>query len=348
MNGFVFYEGLSVFWSDSVSLGMREWLQHLTLVVFFIIHQMARKYVDHGFVKRVSLCFISSTSVLFLLSLLIRLWVAPINWSSISQDNLATAIVDLHYLTFAVYVSFAFLLSLHHLLQKQESSQTETRALVVALIVLGPALFLLASRTVLLITLLLCVGYFLSIFHWRKAVFLTLCTLSIFTMTFSIPGLRTKFLEGINYQDQYSIQNTWGGRSFRELIWNCSLHVIKRQPLLGSGYGDELMDLDLCYHQYRYGPLYHSDKQFNSHNIYLQMAIGTGLFGLGFLFLSLGYQFFYAFRARHFLFVSLLGLLILGGLTESYLNRNAFILFFGFFSMLFYSEIAIDEGTSGS
>lgn len=348
INGFVFFEGLSVFWSDSVSWSIREWLQHLSLTVFFLILLTARKHVDHSLIRRISHNFIASTSVLFLLSLLTRFMVAPLSWSSISQNSLSTAIIDLHYLTFSIFASFGFLLALHRLLQMRARPMIEARVLVLALFVLGTALILLGSRTVLLITFALCIGYFFAVFHWKKAGILALSSLLLSSIALSIPQLRAKFLEGINYQNEYSIQDSWGGRSFRELIWNCSIHVIGKRPILGSGYGDEMKDLDLCYHQYRYEPLYFAGNEFNAHNIYLQMTLGTGILGLGFLILSLGHQLYLAIKARHYIYIALLGLLILGGLTESYLNRNAFILFFGFFSALFYSEIALDEDTSAT
>lgn len=259
---------------------------------------------------------------------------------------MSTAIIDLHYLTFAIYASFAFFLALGLFLRGQEKTRMERGVLLIALFVLGLALILLGSRTILLITILLSTGYFFAIFHWRKAGVVTLCFLILSLSSLSIPQLRTKFLEGINYQDQYGIQDSWGGRSFRELIWNCSIHVIGKRPILGSGYGDEMKDLDLCYHQYRYEPLYFAGNEFNAHNIYLQMTLGTGIVGLLLLLLSLAHQLYLAVLARHHMFIALLILLILGGLTESYLNRNAFILFYGFFSALFYSEIAMDEDTT--
>lgn len=146
--------------------------------------------------------------------------------------------------------------------------------------------------------------------------------------------LREKIKDAVNYEGRYNVKEYWGGRGFRELIWDCAIHQINEHPLIGTGLGDQQEAMELCYRKHRYQQLLMKGNTFNAHNIFLQVTIASGFIGLALFILAFAFPVFYSIRNKHWLYLYFTFLILGTGLTESHFNRNAIISLFAFFSPL--------------
>jgi O-antigen ligase len=120
----------------------------------------------------------------------------------------------------------------------------------------------------------------------------------------------------------------------RLLIWNECLAILKSNFIGGVGVGNANQTL---YDFYKINGLIGAlDHKLNAHNQFFQTAIGLGLFGL----LPLSLLFFKGWQKTiktNFILFLLTSLLFLNFLTESMLQAAAGVLFFSFFTNLFFN-----------
>ncbi len=170
-----------------------------------------------------------------------------------------------------------------------------------------------------------------------------------------IPSNLDRFKEAINYKSQYEIDKQYGGRSTRELIWSCSIQVIKNNILFGVGTGDTQDELQKCYkidEDKNWALLYRPDFQYNAHSQYLQTFIDLGLFGFVGLLLCILIPACIAVKNKNYLMLSFIALFSIACITESMLELNKGIVFFSFFISLFFGErnfkLSEEEGKIGA
>ena len=123
----------------------------------------------------------------------------------------------------------------------------------------------------------------------------------------------------------------------RVLIWDCALKVMANNPVWGVGVGDDLDELTLCYKVYQYNQLLVQGNNFHAHNIFLQAVVRAGWLGLIVLLVSLLFTVWNSYRNKNWLYLLFVSIFLFCGLTESYFQVNAGVLFFAFFAGLFYS-----------
>ncbi len=254
-----------------------------------------------------------------------------------------TKIIDMHAIYMAMYCCFSIFILLryygHHLYSK--------RIVPIALlaVVLGFLIgftLLLSARTViggfLFIVLVGIVVYGFSKKQIWRSVILSGLIVSVFsTLILLLPYNLERFKEAINYGNEYSIDKQYGGRSTRELIWDSSLELIKRNFLVGVGTGDVQDELQRTYQedQDRNGPLlYRPEISYNAHSQYLQTFIGLGIPGIGLFLLCLLWPAYRAFQKKDFLMIAFVALFAFSCLTESMLALNKGIVFFSYFLSL--------------
>jgi O-antigen ligase len=144
-------------------------------------------------------------------------------------------------------------------------------------------------------------------------------------MAYKTPYLQNRVSEVMN--KGISLDPRW-------VTFHCGLKVFLANPLIGSGLGD-VENLGLtCYEEkgFTEGII----NRYHFHNEFIQIAAYSGLIGLisfcG-LILSIIIR---AIKKRGVIEVSFLVLFLLACQTESLLSRNKGILFFSFFSTLFF------------
>lgn len=181
----------------------------------------------------------------------------------------------------------------------------------------------------------------LGFYHYKNRTYLkgiigiaTLLTITISLIYFN-PMNRARFQEMIDLEADYT-QNKWGGRSIRIQKWLNSLEIIKENWAFGVGIGDMQTELQKIYKSNNFELAY--SNRFNSHNQYIQTALGLGIVGLlAFLFclFKLSEK---AWKKRDFLLLSFVLLFAISCITESMLLRQKGLVFFGLFVAILAAE----------
>lgn len=121
----------------------------------------------------------------------------------------------------------------------------------------------------------------------------------------------------------------------RILLWEYSLELIAKKPILGYGIGDVK---DVVVDKWETENFdYALSQELNPHNQYLQTAIGTGLIGLIALMLPMIVPLFYRKnKTTNILFMLFIFNISMNCLTESILERQDGIIFYALFNSFLY------------
>lgn len=342
-NSFFFFILLSLSWSTNFSLGFDKASLLALIPLMFLAIASIRKYLSLGLLVKIIQVFSLSTTTLFVVSCILAIRKNGLSFNGVSAQNLSSALVDFHYLSFSIYCAIALISCVLVLLKFKELLWPFfNRVAPFIILILWVAILLSTSRTSIVVTGLMFAHVIFMLNHdltLKKRLIILALFGSVGVIAFvSTEILEEKIKEAINYQDDYNVKSNWGGRGFRELIWNCSIHLFREHPVIGTGFGDQQAELDLCYKKYRYNMLLIKGNVFNAHNIYLQVLIGTGIIGLFFFLMSLTYPIFVVGKSPPF-YIYFILMVMLFGLTESYFNRNAFVSLFAFFNPLILFSI---------
>jgi O-antigen ligase len=133
------------------------------------------------------------------------------------------------------------------------------------------------------------------------------------------PTNRTRFKESVDFNTHYS-EKTYGGTQLRIEKWKNTIKAWKKEPLLGSGAGDYMRDLQESYRQNNFD--IGIKESYNSHNQYLQILLTLGITGL-LLWIGIFVEMFIEFRRSGHLPLLLCMLAVsLSVVTESMLERR--------------------------
>lgn len=238
---------------------------------------------------------------------------------------------------FALYLSFALLIfDLNY-----NTLQLKYPILRYALIAFFFIFITLLGSRIIILSLLLILGtiYLYAKFkskHLRQG--LSTCLVALFTIGFTIyssPNISERMglaaTQATNFYDAELPTNP------RKDIWIAALSLVKGSPFIGYGSGDVRNQLKGSYKNFGFDFLY--QKNFNSHNQYLEIAIAFGLIGLLFFIIHLLIPLFSALEHNAYLYILFLSLFILANLTESTLEVQNGVVFFAFFNSFFASSL---------
>jgi O-antigen ligase len=197
---------------------------------------------------------------------------------------------------------------------------------IVILIFLFAFQLLLGSRMPFISTILLICGWLLFTGLWGKRSLRLWASLLVIGVAVAavifVPYLRHKF------------SALASSREPRYYEFTAAVKVFKSKPL--TGYGLRGAD-DALYDEYDKMGFYEGRKnEFNAHNEFLQTSITTGIIGLTVLLFLLIVIVKRAMATREFLPIAFIALFLLGSLTEVLLMRSKGIVFFSFFTGLFF------------
>jgi glycosyltransferase involved in cell wall biosynthesis/O-antigen ligase len=118
--------------------------------------------------------------------------------------------------------------------------------------------------------------------------------------------------------------------SMRKGIWSCSWWLIQMHPTWGVGLGDFQAELNQCYTDQGY--LLARERQFNTHNQYLQVWLAAGFLPFVAFLAMVLVQMALAWTNRNWLHVAFAAMMALVFLTENILERQDGVFFFAFFT----------------
>ncbi len=234
------------------------------------------------------------------------------------------------YLSLLVVVAILHCLFLFLSLEKSRYSSY----LLLCLFYLSAMAFMLICRSSL-IALFLTILF--TAFYYRKAPGILILNRFFLITAFTgilagltVPIIRERILEAINYRNQYTLEKAGGGTSFRKAKWEACIKLLEANWLTGYGTGDIQNQLNNQYLIDKHPQV----LDFNAHNQYFQTWLGLGITGLLLLLtclvspLSSG-----GFRDFHHIGIIVIFSVCI--ITESMLQTQKGVFFFAFlFSLL--------------
>jgi len=222
----------------------------------------------------------------------------------------------------------ACFLSYYSLLQKRN---LQVAALVVAGVLLVTVLVLAVRIAVIIAAVFLLIWIFNKKIALSTKITGAVMTLAVFAiLIFTVPSMKVRFGEISSWvQGRASSGNTI---TQRETIMDCSYKVFSEHVWLGTGSRNFQHELDNCYSSKGW---ISNDQSFNPHNQFLSEGINYGMFFLLIFAACLVYIFIKIFKipeARYFIVA-----VTLVFLSESILERQMGVYFFGLISLLFYN-----------
>jgi O-antigen ligase len=158
-----------------------------------------------------------------------------------------------------------------------------------------------------------------------------------------IPSLNRQWKELVDFSKENtiildkdaSLERSWGGKTLRLAIWQCSFDVLKKHWLWGVGTGDVQDNLQQAYEDRKF---YFASRYnyYNAHNQYLQYGIGFGIPGILLFTLSILYPLvIFSGKNQNLLYLLFLAIFGITALTESVLEINKGIVWYSFFNSIF-------------
>jgi O-antigen ligase len=198
------------------------------------------------------------------------------------------------------------------------------------------ALFFVASKAALITSLLIIfiVPFVTNISLKVKIGVFVVAIVAAFTLFHFNPRLkvfRDTFVSGLAINP-----NARFGHDLRILSWDASLDIISDHWLFGVGEGRKIDALMEVYNKKGY--IVPAEEQFNSHNMYLDLLIGGGIFAFGIFITGLFFLLYCSMQNRNYALLLFVLIFAFNGLFENLLSRHAGILFFTVFVSLLYAR----------
>jgi len=236
----------------------------------------------------------------------------------------------------------AIIILLHHIRELSVRYRVTAMAIVAFLTIY---MILLGVRLEVICLFVLLVFF---IFRYIRSTVIRILLASGFVLATAIsllfiPALNRKWKELVDFSPQNtivldkdsSLGRSWGGKSIRLAIWQCSKDVIKRNWLTGVGTGDVQDSLQAAYAQRKfYFAAYHN--KYNAHNEYLEMWLANGLPGLLIYVSCLVIPLLmFGGKASALDYTLFICLLLVMSFTETFLNVNKGVILYSFFNSIF-------------
>ena len=243
--------------------------------------------------------------------------------------------IELHATYFSMYISLSLMVLLHLFIKS--SKKTQRILYTACIIILLLALIQLASRAVIIATLLI-INFALPFFLLHKPArrnfiicSLLLSSLAILSVT-TIDSFKKRLVTELkkDLQKPETGFQTFESRASR---WKIALKLIEQAPIIGYGSGSEGKILKEKYYQNRMYVSYLNEL--NAHNEYLSIMLNSGAIGLIIYLYLLTTGFINLFRKRDFFFASFLIIIVVVSVSENILDTNKGVFFFGFFFSFF-------------
>lgn len=336
-----------LFFTSNMAQGLFELEKKVSFVVFSIVLSTSTLF-DQSKFNNILLAFVASCLLASMICLghAIFQLVTHGTYEYFFYHSL-TEILGIHAIYMAMYICFCIFILISIYIRNIFDQKSVLRYIFLLILVyLSIFLFLLSARLVIMSFILMIVSGLL-LYGYKRKLLLKMSAIAIFlVISFSslilfIPSNLDRFKEAINYRSEYSIDKQYGGRSTRELIWSCSLQVIKENVFFGVGPGDTQDALQQCYkldENKNWALLYRPDFQYNAHSQYLQTFIDLGILGVFMFLATLVIPAIIAIKYNDYLLMSFVALFLLACITESMLELNKGIVFFAFFISIFLNR----------
>lgn len=170
--------------------------------------------------------------------------------------------------------------------------------------------------------------------YLRMILFAIGFTLSLIVIVKFVPSVSERFNNLVSLNLSHLNKQSTESSEVRVLIWQQCITIIKNNWLLGVGVGNANPALMASYKANGLTGAY--SHNLNAHNQFFQTTIGLGFVGLSLLLILIFMGIIKTIKTNFILFVTSL-ILLFNFLTESMLQTAAGVLFFCFFTNLFFN-----------
>jgi O-antigen ligase len=276
------------------------------------------------------------------------------DWNRLFGNDLAQwRFLPNHY--FGMYTSFAILILAFDLLQANAREDSFKTAKILLLVYFSIFLIMLSVRIQLVaLPIALFVLFFTSdVGRSQKVKFVRigLSSLVLFAIAVAVfPDSRRRVIETAHEIRSFEKVVDNKQTNHRVYIWREGVEVIKEDVLIGKGTGSEdqylAKRLDKIDARFWDGSnvYFLSRGGYNYHNQFLQGFASSGVLGLIFIVGMFGISLYHSIRKRQGLVSAWLALCLISFSTESMLERQAGVMFFGFFfGLLIINQLPSNE-----
>ena len=263
-----------------------------------------------------------------------------------------------HY--FGMYVSFAILILASDILRSKAEGESFRTLKITLLIYFAIFLVMLSVRIQLMaLPVALFVLFFTSnVESSQKRKYFKTGAVSLVLFAIAIaafPDSRRRVIETAHEIRSFDKVVDNKQTNHRVYIWREGVEVIKEDVVFGKGTGseDENLALRLDKIEAKFwdgnGVYYLSRGGYNYHNQFLQSLASNGIFGLVFIVGMFGFALYSSIRKKQGLVAAWLVLTLVSFITESMLERQAGVLFFGFFfGVMIVNQLPSNEKISSN
>jgi len=313
--------------------------KHLTLVVmpfvFYDFHATKRN------VEIIQFIFVITSLIASLVCIIVNMNISIEQHNTYFYDWQFSHLrlvepIGMHPVYFSMYICFSLLIVMHYL--KSNFHKISISMKIIFLLLIFYFLFVITmsgARTLTVSIAAIIIGSLVIYGAMNKSFklffYAGLLLTSIVVFVLINPIVKTRFMDMT--KNKYETTN-YGSYFARTLLWVPGMEIIQENILFGVGIGDAQKELDKKFIQYNYIEGIGMDM----HNQYLQILLEVGVVGL-FIYISmLCIQLRNSIKQKNLLYLSFLVLFIIGSITESMFCRQNGIIYFLFFSFIFYKS----------
>jgi len=337
--GFYILGAISLLWTNNISHGLFDLEIKFSFIAFPILFFLLPFEISKKEINKIYTFFLIGT-ILGITICLINAIINYIDSGVFYTSFFYVRMSILHHPTyFSMYVNF-YLVILFIKYKNKEFKNWLVLFLMVILILFN---WLLLSRIGLGITALIIISFLMVLFFEKKYKNLLLFSffiLSTFVFAKQISQLsefstnRFKTINNKISDDNLNTINSSNNTS-RSVTWGTAFKVIKDNPFFGVGIGDLHEEMNSVYFSKNYTLAI--ERNLNPHNQFLQTWVTIGIFGVLILISIFLVGVYYAKKNSNWYALGFFAITFISMLTESIIETQSGVIFFCFFSCLFFS-----------
>ncbi len=345
--GFFVLHLVGLLWSDDLQYGWKDIETKLSFLIFPLF--LGTTFITEKVINKIKQTFIAGNIIACIYCLI----TAIINYVHTNDQTVFFYKFYsslLHVTYFTIYLNLVLLFLLEDAIKHWNSFITlkKTR-LIAVMIFIVLNILLLSARTAIATSLITVLFYsIIQIRKYKKGIaILVISLIGVALLNFKITQLynRYKQVEDVIMQNNPEAKPVepatpetpaYNSTQSRIEFWKSAAAVIKRNWLIGVGTGDLKEELVKQYqaNNFQYGV----ENRFSPHNQYLHTGVILGVVGITLLLCCLLLPLRLAILQRNWLYICFQVIIILNAITESILERQNGIIFYAFFSVLFYRQ----------
>ena len=260
-------------------------------------------------------------------------------WSFFSMDDFEYnyrvwlgGLWHIHPTYLGVLINMSILIGVYFISDKHNSTIEKIiggMSIIVGLVFLG----LVASRMAYLSLILAVSFYLFSTLKKHKVKLFFGGVLIVLISLFALAKTNARVKEIVDTKLELPTKENFNSVNIRIGIYSCTFDLLKDNWLLGVTPGDLQKELNTCYESKNMPFI--SERNYNTHNEFLNQWLSFGLIGLLLLLFVFAMSFYKAINTESFLFIGFLVICLLACLSENLFERYHGTMFFSFFYSFF-------------